>query len=164
MMLIRAENVRPENENIGLLDRVARLVIGGALLGVGLFYLALTPGMLTTAGVDHLLLFGIGISVYPILTAVLGVDPVYHHFGIRSGGDTGFNQCGSFPYQLKAALGRAPKYCEIDDERSLEACHDEPRERPHHKLWRVDQEPMLYPDDAAWAEFSARERRKARRS
>ena len=163
-MLIRAEKVRPENENIGLIDRVVRLAVGSALLGFGLFHLTMTPDMVMSAGAQQLLVFGIAISVYPLLTAVLGVDPIYHHFGIRSGGDTGFNQVGSFPYQLKAAFGPGPKYCEIDDERSLEACHDEPRERPHHKLWRVDQEPMLYPDDAAWEEFSARERRKARES
>lgn len=157
-MITKAENVRTENENIGLADRLVRLMIGGVLLGVGLIYLTITPAMFTTIGVEHLLILAIALSVYPLLTAVLGVDPIYRRFGIRTCSAGGRNQCGSLPYQLKAAVGKAPKYCEVDDEHSLEACHDDPKERPRHADWRVDQDPMLYPDDGTLEDFGKRER------
>jgi len=93
----------------------------------------------------------IGISVYTLLTATLGWDPLYALLHIRSGSRTGRNQCGTLPYQVKAILGRAPKYCDSDEigvEHSLEACHDTAEEQPHHATWKVEQEPMIYPSDA----------------
>lgn len=102
------------------------------------------------------------VSAYPLMTAMIGVDPLYRLIGIRSCVDSGTNQCGTLPYQLRARKGEAPAYCETDDTRGLENCHDEPQEKPHHPNWRVDQDPMLYPDDAAMAKFSARQKAKHR--
>lgn len=163
-MLTKAENVKTVNENIGLVDRVVRFAVGVTLLGVGLVYLVRTPELFTTSLRETLALVAIMISVYPIMTAVLGMDPLYQRLHVRSCGDSGINVCGTFPYQMRAAFGKAPRYCEVDDERSLEACHTEPREAPHHAVWRVDMDPILYPDEADWKAFAKREREKKART
>lgn len=150
-MITVSQNVRPI-QNMGLVDRVLRAVIGGGVLGTIVFYYAFSSPLLSD-GWEFLV---VAVSLYPIWTAVTGWDPFYSLFDIKSGKDTGRNQCGTFPYQIEAALGRAPTYCDVDVERSLEACHREARERPRHEVWRVDQEPMIYPDDATLDEFIMR--------
>lgn len=131
-------------QNMGLVDRAARFLIGGALVGVALDYYEMKHPPIGPG----LQLLMVGISVYPLMTAMIGWDPFYALFHVRSCSGSGRNQCGTLPYQVKAMIGRAPKYCEISDEHSLEACHDSPEERPRHAIWRVDMEPMIYPSDA----------------
>lgn len=158
-MIVRAEQVHACH-NIGLFDRISRFVIGVAMLAGGSYYVAQAGALHAYTATEAGMLVMMLVSIYPLMTAILGVDPLYSITGVKSGGDTGRNQCGTFPYQVKAALGKAPRYCETGDcEHSLESCHDDPRERPRHAYWRVDQEPMLYPDDATVAKFAARERR-----
>lgn len=160
-MLVKAEEVRVV-QNLGLTDRVVRFVLGAMLLAPGL--LAATA-LLTATGpqLNAWLVTLMAVSVYPLMTAMIGVDPLYRAFGMRSCGDSGTNQCGTLPYQMKARKGEAPAFCETDDTHSLETCHDEPQEKPHHASWSVDQDPMLYPDDAAMAKFSARQKAKEQR-
>ncbi len=71
-------------------------------------------------------------------------------FRVKSCSPTGKNQCGTLPYQFKATMGDAPLVCDISEEHSLESCHDEGMEPPHHKMWRINQNPMIYPDESDW--------------
>ena len=156
-MLTSTEKAHP-TQNLALIDRVLRLLIGAALIGGAYYYSAFDDvaariwdvwGSISTM-----------ISVYPILTGALGWDPFYALFHVRSCGDSGRNQCGTLPYQVEAMFGRAPKYTESETERSVGSTHNQPVENPHHKVWRVDEEPMLYPDDKAWHRYFMRRRMK----
>lgn len=142
-MTTLSKNVRTI-ENMGLFDRVVRFLVGGSILG----YLVLYHGMQYPAITFGWQLVLTAVAVYAIITAMMGWAPLYSILGIRSCNSTGRNQCGSLPYQIKALMGHAPKYCDSDSEHSLESCHEDPQERPHHKLWKVEQEPMIYPSDA----------------
>lgn len=90
-------------QNIGLADRVIRTIIGVALLGGGM-YVVLSGNTISWEA------YLMAVSVYPLLTAILGWDPVYGAMGTRTcriDGD-GRNQCGTFPYEVDAALGHNP--------------------------------------------------------
>lgn len=147
-MVISADKVHPI-QNMGLLDRVLRLGGGGLIVGMLVLYYEMRHVWLPLP----VMFYVIAISLYPLLTAIIGWDPFYSLFQVRSCGDIGRNQCGTFPYQVKAIMGRAPKYCDSETERSLESCHDDAAERPRHQAWRVEQEPMLYPSDAQLDEY-----------
>lgn len=138
-------------QNMGLIDRALRLLIGVALLGVSYYY-AIHSGM----KFEIFEFYSFAIALYPVFTGMFGWDPFYALFNGRSCSDTGRHQCGTLPYQWKVLMGHAPKYCESDTEHSLESCHDGAEEHPHHKVWRVDEEPMLYPDDKAWRGYFKR--------
>jgi len=156
-----AEQVHPI-QNMGLIDRMVRFSIGAWVVGMLVFYYRMHSAMLPAPVMFYI----IAVCNYLIWASMTGWDPLYALFHLRSGNDAGRNPCGTFPYQVKAILGRAPLYCDTDDERSLEACHVEPQERPVHKVWQVDQEPMIYPDDKTLDEFIVRhmpDRAKARR-
>ena len=135
-------------QNMGLIDRVLRLLIGMALVG-GSYYLVVHAGLKTEMFAAYLF----AVSLYPIFTGMFGWDPLYAIFNGRTCSDSGRHQCGTLPYQWRVMIGHAPRYCDSDAEHSLESCHDEPEEHARHKVWRVDQEPMLYPDDKAWHRF-----------
>lgn len=150
-MAIQASKVHPI-QNLGPVDRVLRFGGGVLIVGSIVLFWEMKHAWLPLP----VMVYATAIAIYPILTGLVGWDPFYALFNIRSCGDNGRNQCGTFPYQLRALMGRAPQYCDSDDERSLEACHDEPGERPHHRSWRVDQEPMLYPDDKTLDEYVKR--------
>lgn len=141
-------------QNVGLIDRLTRLLLGASILA-WTYYSAVYKELEAAAWVTY----SFGIALYPVFTGMLGWDPFYALFGGRtcSGGS---QPCGSLPYQVKALFGRAPRYCDTDVERSLEACHDQPGEHPRHKVWRVDVDPVLYPDDRAWHRFFVRRNRK----
>lgn len=147
-MTIAAEKVKPI-QNIGLIDRVVRFVIGAGLVGTVVFYYEMEHPVLSTFGQ----VMAIIVALYPLWTCNVGWDPFYAMFGIRSGRDTGRHQLGTLPYQIKAAVGRAPKYCDLDDEKSLEACREDPSGSPLHPEWRVDREPIMYPDGPTLDEF-----------
>lgn len=144
------------SQNLGLFDRVFRLVAGAALIGVS-YHLHTNVGMaLHTWGGSY----AIAIALYPIFTGLFGWDPLYAMMHARTCNASGRNQCGTLPYQIKAMMGRAPGYCETDTEHSLESCHDGSAEHPRHKVWKVDAEPEIYPDDKAWQRFSTRQHNK----
>lgn len=157
-MITRAENVHAP-QNLGLFDRIARFAIGVAMLGGGSVFVIQAGELHAYTVMEAGMLVMMIASVYPLMTAILGYDPLYSLAHVRSCSDSGRNQCGTFPYQVRAALGKAPKYCEVSDQHSLEACHDEPAEHPRHAWWQIDKEPMLYPDDATIEAFARRERK-----
>lgn len=147
-MMVKSENVRPI-QNMGLLDRVLRFIGGALILGMLVLYYEMKHAWLPLS----VMVYTTGISIYPILTALIGWDPFYSLFNVRSCGNAGKNQCGTFPYQVMAMMGRAPKYCDSETEHSLEACHDDAEEQPHHETWKVNQKPMIYPDEADWDDY-----------
>jgi len=92
-------------QNLGLNDRVIRGVIAALMIGLPSLDLAL-GGIL--GGIFGWHGYVILLSIYPALTAILGWDPLYSLFQIRSCGVALHNQCGTFPYQVADALGRNP--------------------------------------------------------
>lgn len=88
-------------QNVGLMDRLIRAVIGAALVLYPMWDLQ-QGAMFSWHGLAFLL------STYPMLTAILGWDPVYQLFEVRSCGQSRRNQCGTFPYEVDAAVGHRP--------------------------------------------------------
>jgi len=90
--------------NIGLADRSVRFIVGFALLGAGAIGMTLTPTITTLEAVAVI------VSIYPLMTSMLGWDPFYSLFGARTCSlEGGRNQCGTFPYEVDAALGHDPE-------------------------------------------------------
>lgn len=158
-MTTESIEVRPL-QNMGPLDRVVRFGAGALIIGAVVLYWEMKHAWLPLP----LMVYATAIAVYPVLTGLVGWDPLYALFGVRSCGDTGKNQCGTFPYQVKAMMGRAPRYCDAETERSLEACHDAPDERPRHGSWHVDAEPIIYPDDKTLDDYVKRHPEGAKRA
>ncbi len=104
-------------QNMGWLDRVIRVLVGTAMLIYPVFL------MLTNDTVQPpWLLYSMLLSVYPWLTGIIGFDPVYKQFVVRTCDTSDRNPCGTFPYELDAALGRHP-IPNSEVERSLERSH-----------------------------------------
>lgn len=103
--------------NVGLFDRVLRVVIGALLLGGAVIHLQMGG---VSVSPWHALA-GL-VSIYPFLTGIFGWDPIYSVMQVRTCGLTGRNQCGTFPYEVDAALGRNPKP-ERDFDHSLTGSH-----------------------------------------
>jgi len=91
-------------QNMWLVDRTLRFVIGGLLLGSVAGYLQTTDSTM----LDWHAYIGL-LSIYPFITAILGWDPFYHLFNAKTCGTEGRNQCGTFPYEVDAALGKNAK-------------------------------------------------------
>ena len=90
-------------ENIGLVDRIVRFFGGGALMAYGVLNALLT-------GHDMVSAVAILLAVYPLMTTMMGWDPIYLLFGARSCAlEGGRNQCGTLPYELDSVLGHNPK-------------------------------------------------------
>ncbi len=138
-------------QNMGLIDRLFRLGLGIAMIGFAFYFVAFTGGASVWWEA-----YAILAAIYPVLTGAMGWDPFYALFRVKSCSLTGRNRCGTMPYEFKAMTGHTPEVCEIDSEHSLESCHDAGVSKPHHKLWRVNQDPMIYPDDADWDEYLKR--------
>lgn len=90
-------------QNLGIVDRVVRVAIGVLLLGGSALHLSVIDGVVGWHAYAKL------ISIYPLLTAMLGWDPLYSLFSVRSCNLTGRNQCGTLPYELDAAMGHDPR-------------------------------------------------------
>ncbi len=110
-------------QNIGLNDRIIRGVL--ALLVIGYPFLTM-QGDEFVGGEVYLIFIGL----YPSLTAILGWDPLYTLFNYRTCGAGHNNVCGTFPYQVKSAMGRTPV---VDNEHAHDhsiaasEVHDEPK-------------------------------------
>lgn len=107
-------------QNLSLTDRLVRFAIGiGMISAVGIAIA--TGNFVTWEGYVALL------SIYPLATGMLGVDPFYSLFHKKTCGLNDRNQCGTIPYQVDAAMGHHPvpdKGYEFDH--SLGASHHEP--------------------------------------
>lgn len=90
-------------QNLGWLDRVIRVVIGTAMLAYPVFQIATSETVQ-----EPWLMYSMLLSIYPLLTAILGYDPLYAQFVIRTCDTSERNQCGTFPYEVDAALGNQP--------------------------------------------------------
>jgi len=101
-------------QNLGWLDRVLRFTVGAVLLALPC-YLMISGAM----DVKWYLVGAMLLSVYPLLTSVIGIDQIYKYFNVKSCGTSSRNQCGTFPYEIDAALGRNP-IPDNDIEHSLE--------------------------------------------
>ena len=84
-------------QNIGLIDRGVRVLVGAGLIGVWLFYPMETVNLWFAA----LPLFG----VLPLLSGILGWCPVYALFQTKSCGMDERNVCSTAPDQLLHLLG-----------------------------------------------------------
>jgi len=117
----RIRGKMPPTENIGLFDRMMRFFAGGALMSYGIISALLT-------GHDVISAVAILLAVYPLMTTMMGWDPLYELFGARSCDvASGRNQCGTLPYEVDAALGNNPKPDEgYDYDHSLAGSHHEP--------------------------------------
>jgi len=89
-------------QNLGLIDRVFRFFVSIFLLAGPMIHLQITGESMSWQALVALL------SIYPLMTAMLGWDPLYSIAKTRSCRLTGRNQCGTLPYQVDAALGNDP--------------------------------------------------------
>ena len=48
-------------------------------------------------------------SIYPLMTCMMGWDPVYQIVGFRTGSENGRNVTGTLPYQVEAAMNHKPQ-------------------------------------------------------
>jgi len=99
----RVKGNMQDPHNMGLVDRAVRFFVGGALLFVGVISLVLTEGVQMWQALTVL------VSIYPLMTCMMGWDPVYQIFGLRTGAEHGRNVTGTFPYQVDAAMRHNPK-------------------------------------------------------
>ncbi|MGD8592390.1 MAG: DUF2892 domain-containing protein [Gammaproteobacteria bacterium] len=106
-------------ENLGWLDRTIRIVVGAGLISIPCYYLL--TGQLMSPWYAFLMLF----AVYPLITGIVGCDWMYNMVGVKSCGTSERNPCGSFPFEIDAALGHKP-IPHSDLEHSLQNSHHEP--------------------------------------
>lgn len=98
-------------QNLNIVDRFMRLLLGVTLLG--LVIVTLKEG--DSFGWNIYIMLG---AIYPLMTAIMGWDPLYAVLGIRSCNKEGCLACGTFPFQLDAAFGNKP-IPSIDHDHSL---------------------------------------------
>lgn len=110
-------------QNLGLLDRMVRMFLGAALL-VGGIVSMFNNATLTWEPYAML------ISIYPFLTTIVGWDPLYAALGARTCSlEAGRNACGTFPYEMDAAVLGDKLVPDTDYDHSLYNAHQEPRQR-----------------------------------
>jgi len=79
-------------QNIGIIDRTSRVIIGSVMVGVWFVY----PIASVSMWFALLPLLG----VFPLITGILGWCPVYGLLKTKSCGSDERNSCGTFPDQL----------------------------------------------------------------
>jgi len=107
------------HQNLGLVDRIFRVLLGTVMLGIP-YFLLLQHGAVVQWWQSSLM----ALSVYPFLTGILGTDPVYRLFHIKTCDLSNRNQCGSFPFQVDAMAGHNP-IADSDLEHTLLHSHHE---------------------------------------
>lgn len=124
------ESLVPENlvaENLGWLDRLLRFIIATAFISVSATYLFIgvsSPTWLEAGEPMSWPYYLMLIAIYPMMTAIMGRDPVYGILRIKSCGTSAKNPCGTFPFELDAAIGRNP-IPDSEIEHSLSISHHE---------------------------------------
>jgi len=115
--------------NMGWLDRIFRMIVGTALLVVPIIFLTMHSIRLDEGGsVSAWWYVSMLASLYPFWTSTIGWDPVYSLVNVRTCGDSERNPCGTFPYEVDAALGDHP-IPDSEIEHSLTAAHHSHRQR-----------------------------------
>jgi hypothetical protein len=107
-------------QNLGWLDRVVRFIAGASVIAVLVYLIIVKPD---TPVWYH---YAILVATIPILTGIIGWCPLYNILGLRSCGGSGRNPCGTFPFEMDAALGHHP-IPDSEIEHSLEHSHHERR-------------------------------------
>ena len=116
-------------ENMGWLDRIIRMIVGTVLIIVPMIFLAIYSMRLDEGNsVSPWWYVGMLVSLYPFWTSSIGWDPVYDLFNLRTCGGSEKNPCGSFPYEVDAAVGHHP-IPDSDVVHSLTAAHHVGNER-----------------------------------
>ena len=96
-------------ENLGWLDRIIRVMAGTALLVIPIIILSMNAMRLDEGGsVSGWWYVTMLVSLYPFWTSSIGWDPIYSAFNMRTCGGSEKNPCGSFPYEVDAAVGHHP--------------------------------------------------------
>ena len=103
-------------QNIGLVDRLLRVVIGGVMLVGVMLYLQRSEAVVDWQA--YIALF----SIYPLMTGILGWCLLYAMTDVKTCKLTGRNQCGTLPFQVDAALGHRPMPVH-DHDHSLAGSH-----------------------------------------
>lgn len=93
----------PNPYNIGFLDRSLRFIVGGAMLGSVIY---LSPSVAVSLfGYELMLLKVLALlSLYPLLTAWIGRDPIYHLLSINSATKLKEDKCGDIVDQVKTVI------------------------------------------------------------
>lgn len=92
-------------ENMGIVDRSLRIITGTVLIvPLVITMTKFTPGLMGAQP------YALVASFYLLLTGMTGWDPIYALFHGRTCGLSERNRCGTFMYQMKAALGRHPDH------------------------------------------------------
>ena len=86
-------------QNLGWLDRTVRLIIGAALIAVVLFEL----GQGNTLGWQAYLPI---VAIYPLLSGMLGWDPLYATGHVKSCDTSSRNKCGTYLFEVESAMGK----------------------------------------------------------
>lgn len=119
--MVRVKDKIPVVQNIGLADRMIRFFGGGVLLAGGVLGLVLGASSLLAT-------IAILLAVYPLMTTVMGWDPFYQLLNMRTCSlQGGRNQCGTFPYEVDAAIGHEPEP-DYDYDHSLSGSHHNVRQ------------------------------------
>ncbi|MEJ2650559.1 MAG: DUF2892 domain-containing protein [Gammaproteobacteria bacterium] len=115
--------------NMGWLDRIFRMIVGTALLVVPMIVLGMHSIRLDEGGsVSAWWYVAMFVSLYPFWTSTIGWDPVYRLVNVRTCGDSERNPCGTFPYEVDAAIGDRP-IPDSEIEHSLTAAHHAGKDR-----------------------------------
>jgi len=110
-------------QNLGLADRMIRMALGTALLAGGVVSL-LNHSALTWEPYAML------ISIYPLMTCLFGWDPMYATVDARTCSlEGGRNACGTFPYEVDAAVSGDRLVPHSDYDHSLYDAHHETEPR-----------------------------------
>lgn len=83
-------------QNIGIIDRTVRILVGLAMISVWFFY------PMTSLNLSIALLALLGVA--PLLSGILGWCPVHAMFKTKSCGTDDRNTCGTYPDQLNHLL------------------------------------------------------------
>jgi hypothetical protein len=116
-------------ENLGWLDRLIRFMIGSVIIGsvFAVLYMYTDPVWAEAGYQDRgWAVYPLLLSVYFFLTGIFGSDPIYGLLHIRSCGGSPRNPCGSFPFEVDAALGNNPKPKSDVAHRLEESEHERP--------------------------------------
>lgn len=98
-------------QNLGWLDRSLRMIVGWIVIAIA--YVDLYQGAMFGWHA-----YAIVFSVYPILTALFGWDPLYSFKGVKTCDTKDSNRCGTFPFEIQSAMGHHPP-CRTDYDCSI---------------------------------------------